>query len=371
MQAQRLEHGGAVMQQDSKMSNHEIGQRAEEILNAYRNHVENDLGRAIEDIGRCVAQVEGADKKKEFFTDFLWSKFGEQYVKPPRSGSDPQPGFDLIIRAWARFGPPDHLPAYLFSMLGLTKDQHDFWEREILPSFRDSLQKEDDRFSDQVVKAVEQTMHTTGRQPDGSLRSQFETLVRVASQILYGRFRKTLGEPATSVKEGQPKTERRLVTNEAKKPAEKDELAELLQAVDIDPKLAVAIRKCGEYLESDDPFHAKAAGGLLRSAIDSVNRSAVAELVKITGVPFEGKDKDELHRQYFVKVGFINEHEKQFFTVIYGLISNESTHQLDAPKETMLLMERTVTGYLMLVLRRLLERKGGKLPKVGTVPARG
>src|SRR5206468_9564442 len=132
------------------------------------------------------------EAKKGFFTDFLWSLRGEGYVKPPRSPSNPRPAFDLIIRSWARFGPANHLPAYLFSMLGFEKEPHDFWEREILPSFRDALQRDSGKFRDETLKAIEQTMRTTGREPDGTLRATFETLGRIASQILYGRFRNTL-----------------------------------------------------------------------------------------------------------------------------------------------------------------------------------
>lgn len=47
---------------------------------------------------------------------------------------------------------------------------------------------------------------------------------------------------------------------------------------------------------------------------------------------------------------FINEHEKKFFTAIYGLISNKSNHELDVPKETVLVMERTVRDYYLTAL---------------------
>jgi len=345
------------------MENFEIGQQVERILHDYRNHILNDFEMAIEDIAQCYSHVQGDEAKQKFFTEFLWPKFGDEYVKVPRGGNDPRPAIDLIIRSWARFGPADHLPAYLFSILGFEKGPHDFWEREILPAFRDALQKDGDRFKDEVIKAIEQTMRTTGLEPDGSPRPAFQDLARVAGQILYKRFRKTLAEPGKQAGAEQPKVRNPRVINEAKT-ASKDELAELMRALNVDWKLAAALRKCREYLESSDPFQAKAAGDLLRSAIDSVNRSVVKELEKITGISYQAKDKDELRRQYFVKVNFINEHEKKFFTSVYGLISNESNHQLDAPKETVLVMERTVTDYLILLLRRLLERKGGNLPTI-------
>jgi hypothetical protein len=51
--------------------------------------------------------------------------------------------------------------------------------------------------------------------------------------------------------------------------------------------------------------------------------------------------------------GFITQPEEVFFSAIYSLISREASHRLIAPRETVLLLQRTVFSYLLLLSERL------------------
>lgn len=65
------------------------------------------------------------------------------------------------------------------------------------------------------------------------------------------------------------------------------------------------------------------------------------------------RTKDGARRAYLRSVGFISEPEEKFFSAIYTLLSEEASHKLIAPRETMLVMEQTVQNYLSLLNRRL------------------
>ena len=125
----------------------------------------------------------------------------------------------------------------------------------------------------------------------------------------------------------------------------------------LDLSLAEAVEKAKEYLRSTGAFNAKIGGDLLRTSIDVAHRALVTELVRITDTPYAGKDKDGDRRVYLRTVGIITLAEEKLFSAIYAYISEESSHKLDAVKETMLVVERTVTDYLILLLRRFLDRK--------------
>jgi hypothetical protein len=57
------------------------------------------------------------------------------------------------------------------------------------------------------------------------------------------------------------------------------------------------------------------------------------------------------------EAGFINKDEETFISCVYTLISREGVHKLVAPRETVLVMERTVRDLLTLLLRRLIARR--------------
>jgi hypothetical protein len=114
-----------------------------------------------------------------------------------------------------------------------------------------------------------------------------------------------------------------------------------------------AMKEAAECLRNDGPFNPKKAADLMRASIEESHRDIVKRLVVATGTPGTDLRKDGARRAYLRRVGFISEAEEKFFSAIYTLLSEEGSHQLVAPRETMLLMEQTVLGYLSLLIRRL------------------
>ena len=113
------------------------------------------------------------------------------------------------------------------------------------------------------------------------------------------------------------------------------------------------MREAREYLRSDGILDPKKAADLMRTSIDESHREIVTKLVTLTGRPYTGANRDGARRAYFREVGFVSEPEEKFFSAIYSLLSEEGSHKLIAPRETMLVMEQTVMSYLLLLLRRL------------------
>jgi hypothetical protein len=129
----------------------------------------------------------------------------------------------------------------------------------------------------------------------------------------------------------------------------------------LSPAVLGAMKEAGEYLRSEGPFNPKKAADLMRASVEETGRDIVARLEVLTSTRYAGSDKDFDRRTYFRKVGFINVAEEKFFGAIYGLLSGEGTHKLVAPRETILVMERTVRECLLLLVHRLSDFKPQKL----------
>jgi hypothetical protein len=128
------------------------------------------------------------------------------------------------------------------------------------------------------------------------------------------------------------------------------------RAVGSTAEIPRAIREAREYLQSEgslDPFH---AATLLRTAIDETHQWAVERIERITR-RHPANDKDGARREFLRQEGFITETEEKFFSAIYSLISKAGVHRFSAPRETLLVMERAVTGYLLLLHRRAAARQ--------------
>lgn len=136
-----------------------------------------------------------------------------------------------------------------------------------------------------------------------------------------------------------------------------NELQALLAATGIRGEIASAMEKAEAYLEGNGAFDAKHAADLIRACMEETHRGVIAELEKMTGQQCAGPGKDGARRAYMRQMEFINDAEDQFFSSIYTLLSREGTHKLLAPKETALVMYRTVKDYLSLLLRRLRDKK--------------
>jgi hypothetical protein len=134
------------------------------------------------------------------------------------------------------------------------------------------------------------------------------------------------------------------------------EAAELSSGIGISklhPKIGAAMREAEEYLRTAGEFDTKKAADLMRSAMDETHRFVVEELSKFKGEPYSGSNKDADRRLHMRRLGFISPAEEKFFSCIYSLISEEASHKLVAPRESMLVMHTTIHSYLLLLLRRM------------------
>ncbi|MFZ1007428.1 MAG: hypothetical protein WAN65_11360 [Candidatus Sulfotelmatobacter sp.] len=121
----------------------------------------------------------------------------------------------------------------------------------------------------------------------------------------------------------------------------------------LSPAIDEAMRQASEYLRNEGAFDPKKAADLMRTSIDESHREIVKRLADRTGSPYTGGEKDGKRREYLRSVQFISEPEEKFFSAIYTLLSEEASHKLIAPRETILVMEQTVRSYLSLLVRRL------------------
>jgi hypothetical protein len=255
---------------------------------------------------------------------------------------------EVIIRAWARFGPVAELPAMVFALLRWNDPVGmESWGRKIAPEFIASLTLYRKRFppaaldfikAQSVMFTSERSTGLTGSQFPNTLIEVVEKLDRAVKQIEFERFEETI-----------------VGTTQEASPA--SDLHGLLMSAGLDLRLAEAIEKAKEYLRSTGAFDTKIGGDLLRTSIDVAHRALVTEIVRITGTPYAGKDKDGDRRVYLRMVGIMTLAEEKLFSSIYTYISEESSHKLDAVKETMLVVERTVTDYHILLLRRFIDIK--------------
>jgi hypothetical protein len=131
------------------------------------------------------------------------------------------------------------------------------------------------------------------------------------------------------------------------------EVGEQFTVAGLSSAVVGAMKEAAEYLRSDGQFNPKKAADLMRTSIDESHREIVARLAVDTGTPYTDANKDGARRAYLRKLNFISEPEEKFFSAIYTLLSEEASHRLIAPRETMLVMQQTVQNYLSLLVRRL------------------
>ncbi len=123
-------------------------------------------------------------------------------------------------------------------------------------------------------------------------------------------------------------------------------------AVPIPKDIDNAIETAKSYLRTNGSFDPKIAADLIRTCMDTAHRKIVQEIEPRVGRLCRG-DKDAHRRSFMREVGFTTAPEDKFFAAIYTLLSEEASHKLVAPKETVLVMETVVTLYLQLLFRRL------------------
>ena len=299
------------------------------------------------------------DEQQQMFEQ-LWDRFLRSLhgTRNPPKAAELQPDIcPVVVRACAVFGPTDKLPFHLFAPFDTSGDEmFEVWSRRVYPQLRASLFECEGRFSQATLDNIKAccaqvisgkvtrppALVYVGEEDDPKSSTLPKTFVesvkeieRTIENIEFKRFAHTL------------ESHDRLTV------AEKDELLILTGDLEIDSTVPAALKRAEILLQGTGLFDPKNAADLLRSSIDSAHRGIVRSLEQRTGEAYKGEDRDGARRAYMRTLGFISEPEEQFFSAIYTLISKEATHKLIAPKETVLVMHRTVYGYLLLLLRRL------------------
>jgi hypothetical protein len=213
----------------------------------------------------------------------------------------------------------------------------EIWSREMLPELQWNLVRCPERVDADAINRIKAqatlVRASTHIYPPAAV-SAVEQLERTAEQIEFERFAKNLSDG----------TNARGSREAAEQPAADTSLS---------LKVAGALQEAEKRLHSKGAFDAKTAADLIRSAMEEAHREFVAELESVTGKPYGGEDKEGARRNYMRATGFITQPEEVFFSAIYGLISREASHRLIAPRETVLLLHRTVFSYLLLLSERL------------------
>jgi hypothetical protein len=254
--------------------------------------------------------------------------------------------FGAVLLALVRFGPTEHLVEFLFSRIRLDDPQEtEAWAREVYPDIRYSLYENADRFTDDTLSriAAESVGH---RSPDRSLPLPLiEALGDIefsVGHIKLDRFERSL----------------RRTSNEQE--VQTSDLGSFLAAVGFKSHIAIAMEEAESHLRGTGAFDPKKAADLLRACMDEAHRAIVSELARIKQENYAGKDKDAERRAYMRRAGFISPPEEQFIGAIYSLISGEASHKLDAPRETVLVLQTTVYNFLILLLKRLANCKNSQ-----------
>jgi hypothetical protein len=298
------------------------------------------------------------EDQRRFF-EHLWTRLTRQLHRKPlprTQGRVQQPSIvRAIMRSAADFGPVDFF-VRLFAHLDCNNPVIvKSWETDDFPEMILAMTNHPDRFPQQTLDALKgnaapYTNATGGVLAGMEATSELEAaalrLEAVIAELEFNRFEKAVANQGAADDNEITLTE---------------ELEIYLTSLGVQPSVAGAMTEARTYLSTSGPFDPKKAADLLRSSIDEVHRAIVKGLVELTGKPFSHKNSDGGRRRYMADVGFISSAEETFFSAIYSLISEEATHRLLAPKETVLLLEKTVSGYLILLARRLSERKGQTL----------
>ncbi len=316
-----------------------------QILDGTRKGI-RDIPQTVENLKAFYLQLSLEDRGR--FFEPLWAAILSEPLNPMEespSGKLSQNVVGVVIQAWGKFGNPEELCPRVFALLRWNDPRSmETWARVVCPQFEVALVDNADRFLKPALDAIKaQAVIFTYERDSGLTRGNFPDalvdaaahLASVVELIEFERFERTLRQTVAI-----PKTE-------------PQDLNALLVSLGFDSSIASAMKEVRSFLESPNAFSAKIAGDLLRSTVDTTHRQLVKALANIKQKPYTGKELDGDRRAYMREVGFITLAEEKFFSSIYSLISEEASHKLDAPKETILVMQQAVQGYLLLLLRRL------------------
>lgn len=322
----------------------------DKILNAHRNGNRNEQ-ETLENLKALNDSLDTESRK--FFFEHLFDVMSQEIKTMPvehTAGRALRPDIlGVIIRTCSMHGPVMQVYASFFSNLTTTSDVVvENWIKYVIPAMSVCI-RFSNRFEPKVLEMIKEYCHIytseysaqiSGHTFADGLVAGIKNIEEVIEDIELYNFECRLRANAAA-KQAQ--------TNTA--PPEEDDLKMYLTG--FSPQIYYAMEEAREYLTTSGPLDCKKAADLIRTSIDEVHRALVNRIACANGNQYKGDDKDGQRRTYMRNMNFISEPEEKFFSAIYSLISNEASHKLNAPKETILVMHRTVSDYLLLLLRRL------------------
>lgn len=334
------------------MSPNEVRDAVRRVLEGHRRG-RCDVQESVKLLELCFRQSPTMQLQQEVIQS-LWATLHEP-LRPPK----PVRSFVLdvhavAIRAIAAFGPTAELPPQVFSLLRWDNNElAEIWAQTVASELNYCIWHYADRFSqatlDQTKALCAQYTYYEGLSSftradfPKSVIDKAAALQDTIEAIEYGRFAKALREAAPPEVAGK-------------------EPEDALRSLKPPAEVSAALEKARSHLDSAGPFDAKTAADLIRSCIDATHEMVVTELESATNTPCTDRSKDGSRRAYLRAVGFISAPEETFFSSIYALLSQEASHKLIAPRETILLLYDTVRAYLLLLLRRLHARRSSVPP---------
>jgi len=334
------------------MSPNEVRVAVSRIVEGHRRG-RYDVQESVNLLELCFRQSPTMQSQEEVI-QALWATLHEP-LRPPK----PVRSFVLnlhavAIRAIAAFGPTAELPPRAFSLLQWDNDElAEIWAQTVASELSYCIWHYADRFSqatlDQTKAFCATYTYHEGLSP--FVRADFPKSVidgvcaieDTIEALEYKRFAKALREAAPPEIAGK-------------------EPEDALRSLKPPAEVSAALEKARSHLDSAGPFDAKTAADLIRSCIDATHEMVVTELESVTNTPCTDRSKDGSRRAYLRAVDFISAPEEIFFSSIYTLLSQEASHKLIAPRETILLLYDTVHAYLVLLLRRLHARRASLPP---------
>jgi hypothetical protein len=342
------------------MDEADVRSKIDKILDFHRKGL-RDIDETVTNLSNLYTTLDTALQDKAF--DYLLSVLVQHLSQKPLPETDERvrnPSIiRVIIRAISQFGPAPRMFPQLFGYLDsdnatVTKN----WGDDVFPELVIAIYAQPDRLPQGTLNAIKANtvLHSaqlrrslTGVGPIPTYVSGAANLERAIDDLEFKRFEKALNHEASAATANQ---------RQPRQPSDpRKQLETYLAELDLDPSIGDAMTEARDCLNADGVFEPKKAADLIRSSMDQMHCGIVSALVKLTGQPFAGKNSDGARRQYMREVGFITLAEETFFSAVYSLISQEGAHKLDAPKETVLVLERTISDYLLLLARRLSDRR--------------
>ncbi|MFI5112470.1 MAG: hypothetical protein ACHP9S_06580 [Terriglobales bacterium] len=342
------------------MDTFELQESIKRVLEAHRKGSRNE-NDTTENLKR-IAVLLKPEQAQEFY-NYLRLVLLHKIATPIKVSQPPGGRTDntifIIIQVLVALGHADRIFPELFGHLHPESSQSvENWVEFVIPALVTAIYQQSDSMRQSTLESVKGfcSLYTAsyrrellGNEPPRLLAERLRNIESAIEEVEFRRFERSLREitsqPTQLPAPGAPETEHRAYLN----------------SLINDNAVVSAIEDAHSYLECDgDQFSGQKAAALLRASIDRTHWTVVTRLAKLrsTEPPTGSETSDGKRREYMRIVNFITPAEEKFFSAIYSLISEEGVHQLLAPRETVALLEHTVTQYLTLLLRRLSELEG-------------